>query len=314
MEGMRVLFAGTPDIAVPSLEALVAAGHEVVGVLTRPDAPGKRGKTLHPSPVKVAAKRLGLPVLDPARASAPEAIDEVAALEADVAAVVAYGQILRPDMLAATRHGWVNLHFSLLPAWRGAAPVQRSIMAGDDVTGATTFLIEQGVDTGPVIGRLTETVRPTDTAGDLLERLAVAGAPLLEQSCAALVAGRAVPESQPGDDVSHAEKITREDARVRWDLPAHVVDRTIRGCTPNPGAWTTLPDGSVAKLGPVTPIQGAGPAVPGQVALVDGHVLVGTGTGPVALGTIAPSGKKPMDAAAWWRGARLGESAQLGEA
>ncbi len=314
MEGMRVLFAGTPDIAVPSLEALVAAGHEVVGVLTRPDAPGKRGKTLHPSPVKVAAERLGLPVLDPPRASAPEAIEEVAALGADVAAVVAYGQILRPDMLAATRHGWVNLHFSLLPAWRGAAPVQRSIMAGDDVTGATTFLIEQGVDTGPVIGRLTETVRPTDTAGDLLERLAVAGAPLLEQSCAALVAGRAVPEPQSGDDVSHADKITREDARVRWDLPAHVVDRTIRGCTPNPGAWTTLPDGSVAKLGPVTPVEGPGPAVPGQVALVDGRVLVGTGTGPVALGTIAPSGKKPMDAAAWWRGARLGESAQLGEA
>lgn len=310
---MRVVFAGTPHVAVPTLQAIVDAGHEVTAVLTQPDAPGRRGRQLIPSPIKGAAEELGLTVLTPERASSPEVVEQIKALDADVAAVVAYGQILRPDLLAATRHGWVNLHFSVLPAWRGAAPVQRAIMAGDDLTGASTFLLDEGVDTGPVIGTLTEPIRATDTAGELLERLAGLGAPLMVKSLEALVAGYAAPIPQSTDGVSHAPKITREDAYVVWDRPAHIVDRQIRGVTPAPGAWTTLPDASVAKLGPVTPVD-APASVPGQLRLDGERVLVGTGTTPVALSWIAPAGRKAMDAAAWWRGARLGESAQLGEA
>ncbi|WP_084073095.1 methionyl-tRNA formyltransferase [Demequina sp. NBRC 110052] len=311
---MRLIFAGTPDVAVPSLEALVASPHEVVAVVTQPDARGRRGRALHPSPVKQAAEAHGIPVLDPAKASASEFIAQIAALEADAAAVVAYGQILRPALLAATRLGWVNLHFSLLPAWRGAAPVQRALMAGDDLTGATTFLLDEGMDTGPVLGVLTERIRVTDTAGTLLERLARVGAPLLVQTLSGLEAGALVPEPQPADGVSYAAKLSREDAYVRWDRPAHVVDRQVRGCTPAPGAWTTLPDGQTAKLGPVSPRVGRSVTVPGQMSLVEGEVLVGTGTEPVALSWIAPAGKKAMDADAWWRGARLPEGAALGEA
>ncbi|MDN4486684.1 methionyl-tRNA formyltransferase [Demequina sp. SYSU T00039] len=311
---MRLLFAGTPEIAVPTLQALEDAGHEVVVVLTQPDAPGRRGRTLHPSPVKAHALERGLDVWTPEKASAPDVVERIRALEIDAAAVVAYGQILRPALLDAVRLAWVNLHFSVLPAWRGAAPVQRAIMAGDDVTGASTFVIEKGLDTGPVIGVLTERIRVTDTAGTLLERLAEVGAPLMVQSLEALDSGAARPQPQDDDGVSYAHKLTRDDAYVRWDLSAHLVDRRIRGCTPAPGAWTTLPDGTVAKLGPVSPRPQRGRTAPGQLREEGGEVLVGTGTEPVALGWIAPAGKKPMDAAAWWRGARLGEGAQLGEA
>lgn len=311
---MRLLFAGTPEIAVPTLQALEDAGHEIVAVITQPDAPGRRGRTLHPSPVKVHALERGLDVWTPEKASAPELVARVEGLAIDAAVVVAYGQILRPTLLDAVRLGWINLHFSLLPAWRGAAPVQRAIMAGDDVTGASAFLLEKGLDTGPVIGLLTERIRATDTAGTLLERLATAGAPLVVQALDALDSGAARPQPQDEENVSYAHKLTREDAYVRWDLAAHVVDRRIRGCTPAPGAWTTLPDGSVAKLGPVSPRPQRSGTAPGQLRLEAGEVLVGTGTEPVALSWIAPAGKKPMDAASWWRGARLGEGAQLGEA
>ncbi|WP_062213945.1 methionyl-tRNA formyltransferase [Demequina oxidasica] len=329
---MRLIFAGTPQIAVPTLEALLASEHEVVAVLTQPDARGKRGKTLHPSPVKVAALEHGLPVLTPEKASAPEVIAQVASYKADAAAVVAYGQILKPALLDAVRIAWVNLHFSLLPQWRGAAPVQRAIMAGDEISGASTFIIETGLDTGPVIGTMTERVRPTDTSGDLLERLGVSGAPLMVQSLTALDTGHAGPVAQSPEGISYAHKLTRDDAYVRWDRAAHVVDRQVRGCTPAPGAWTTLPDGSVAKLGPVTLVPDAPTTVPGQVRWGAGMdqpgdsaataamraeftdmVLVGTGTHPVALSWIAPAGKKPMLAADWWRGARLDEAAILGE-
>lgn len=309
---MRVVFAGTPQVAVPTLRAIVAAGHEVVAVITQPDAPGKRRSTPLPSPVSVAARELELPILTPARASDDETVAAIAALDADVAAVVAFGQILSPALLSATRLGWVNLHFSVLPAWRGAAPVQRAILAGDDITGASTFVIEEGLDTGPVIGTLTERIRATDTTGDLLERLAVAGAPLLVQSIEALVNGMAHPIPQADDGVSYAHKITREDALISWERPAHIVDRQIRAVTPAPGAWTTLPDGTVAKIGPVRPRTGA-PLAAGFLR-AEGEVLVGTGSDPVALTWIAPAGKRAMDARDWWRGARLGEAAALGEA
>jgi len=310
---MRVVFAGTPLIAVPTLSAIVDAGHDVVAVLTQPDSRGRRGRDLLPSPVNVAARELELDVLTPAKASDADVVAHIASLEADVAAVVAYGQILRPALLGATAHGWVNLHFSVLPAWRGAAPVQRAIMAGDDVTGASTFVIDEGLDTGPVIGTLTERIRSTDTAGELLERLAGVGAGLMVHSLEALVGGYAAPTAQPEQDVSYAHKLTREDAYVAWDLPAHVVDRRVRGVTPAPGAWTTLPDASVAKLGPVRPRTGLA-LPPGQIAVRGDEVMVGTGTEPVALTWIAPAGRKAMDARDWWRGARLGEAATLGEA
>ncbi len=311
---MRVLFAGTPEIAVPTLDALLSAGADVPAVITRPDAKGRRGVEVRPSPVRVRAEELGIPVLTPARASDPGFVAEVRAMECDAAAVVAYGQILRPALLESVRLGWVNLHFSLLPSWRGAAPVQRAIMAGDDVTGASTFLIEEGLDTGPVLGIVTEAIRPTDTAGELLARLAHVGAPLMLESLRALVAGTANPTPQVGEGLTYAAKLTRADCEIRWDLPAHVVDRRIRGCTPAPGAWTTLPSGAIAKVGPVRARPELPGGTPGTVRGEGSSVVVETGTFPVELGWIAPSGRIAMDAVAWWRGARLGEGAQLGEA
>jgi len=310
---MRVLFAGTPDIALPTLEGILDAGMEVVMVVTRPDATGRRGTTLHPSPVKAFAESRGLVVRTPERASDPGFVDEVTALECDAAAVVAFGQILTPELLASTRLGWVNLHFSLLPAWRGAAPVQRAIMAGDEVTGASTFVIEEGVDTGPVLGSLTEAIGPRDTAGDLLARLAQAGASLMVDSLSMLRDGTASAIPQGEDGVSYASKVTRDEAEVRWDLPAHIVDRRIRGLTPAPGAWTTLPDGRVAKLGPVTPRPDLAGGAAGTVTKVSSAVVVATGTDPVEMSWIAPAGRRATDAEAWWRGARLPEGAQLGE-
>ena len=310
---MRLIFAGTPEVAIPALAALIDAGHEIALVLTQPDATGKRGSRLHPSPVKQYALDHGLAVETPAKASAPEVIERVSGIHADAAGVVAYGKILRPALIAATTHGWVNLHFSLLPAWRGAAPVQRAIQAGDDLTGASTFLIGEGLDTGPVIGQVTERIRPADTAGELLERLAKVGAPLLVDSIEALGGGYAMPQPQTEDGVSHASKLTRDDALVRWELPAHVIDRAIRACSPAPGAWTTLPDGSTAKIGPVMPIDGP-TTTPGLVRSTDEGIVVGTGGQPVMLGWIQPAGKNVMDARDWWRGARWADGVLLGEA
>lgn len=311
---MRVLFAGTPEIALPTLEALVAAGMDVPLVLTRPDAARGRGAALHPSPVKVRAQSLGLRVMAPARATDPVVVDEIEAAACDVAVVVAYGQILDRPLLEATRLGWVNLHFSLLPAWRGAAPVQRAIMAGDEITGVSAFLIEEGIDTGPILGCVTMAIGPRDTAGDLCERLARAGAPLVVDLIPMLADGTASPIPQVDDGASHAAKVTREDCRVRWELPAHIVDRRIRGVTPAPGAWTTLPDGRAAKVGPVMPRSDLPPGQAGTIEKVPGAIVVSTGTDPVELGWIAPAGKAAMPAEAWWRGARLPEGAQLGEA
>ena len=212
---VRVIFAGTPEVAIPSLRALVDSPHEVVAVLTRPDARSGRGRSLLPSPVRAAAEELGLPVLTPTTLRDEAVRAEMAALEPDVVAVVAYGQLVPQDLLDLPTHGWVNLHFSLLPAWRGAAPVQHALLAGDAVTGASTFVIEAGLDTGPVIGTMTETVRPEDTTGTLLTRLADAGAPLLVASLDGLEAGRVTPTPQPGEGVSHAPKVTVDDARVR---------------------------------------------------------------------------------------------------
>lgn len=309
---MRLLFAGTPEVALPSLRALADSAHEVVAVLTRPDARRGRGRTLHPSPVAAWAREHDIPVLTPRTLRDPEVQEEIAALDVDAAPVVAYGALIPPALLEVPRHGWINLHFSLLPAWRGAAPVQHALIAGDDVTGASTFRIEEGLDTGPVLGTLTETVRPSDTSGDLLARLAESGAPLLLVTLDALESGSAVPVPQPADGVSHAPRLEVTDARVEWAAPATAVDRLVRGTTPAPGPWTTAPDGSRLKLGPVKVRTDVDDLAPGAVRAGKKEVLVGTGNGAVELGQVAPAGRSWMVAADWARGARLPEDARLG--
>ncbi|HLS64198.1 MAG TPA: methionyl-tRNA formyltransferase [Ruania sp.] len=307
---MRVLFAGTPAVAVPSLEALLASSHDVVGVLTRPPAPVGRKRVLTPSPVHSAAEAAGVQVITSNRPHEEATLTQLNTLAADVVAVVAYGALVRSPALELPRHGWINLHFSLLPAWRGAAPVQHAIMAGEEITGATTFQIEAGLDTGPVLGTMTETIRARDTSGDLLDRLAHAGAPLLVSTLDALEAGAADPTPQSTQGVSLAPRLTSADAQVDWHLPGHVVDRRIRGCTPAPGAWTML-GGSRFKLGPVRPQRDAQLSAeertlaPGEICASDGSVLVGTGTHPVLLDRVAPPGKGWMAATDWARGARL---------
>jgi methionyl-tRNA formyltransferase len=279
-------------------------------VLTRPDAAsGRRGKP-EPSPVAREALDRGIPVLRPSRPNSPEFVAELAALAPDCCPVVAYGALLRDDLLAVPAHGWVNLHFSLLPAWRGAAPVQAAIAAGDTVTGATTFRIEPSLDSGPVYGVVTEAIRPTDTAGDLLERLALSGAALLSTTLDGIEDGTLVARPQPADGISMAPKITVEQARVRWDLPAAVVERRIRAVTPNPGAWTMIDDLRV-KLAPVQVDAAAPDALPPGAIRVDRKsVWVGTGSEPVRLGQIQPPGKKFMNAVDWARGARLDPAAR----
>lgn len=306
---MRVLFAGTPSAALPSLMALLASRHEVVGVLTRPDAPAGRGRAVTASPVKQAAQDAQIPVLTPTSLRDDEVLAELGALAADCAAVVAYGALLPAAALAIPTHGWVNLHFSLLPAWRGAAPVQHALLHGDEITGATTFRITEGLDTGPVFGTLTESVRPRDTAGDLLQRLATAGAGLLAATLDGIEAGRLDPVPQPAEGVSHAPKLTSADARVRWEHSAVAVDRRIRACTPDPGAWTELA-GSRLRLGPVTACPEAAPA-PGEIRVERARVLVGTASHAVELGEVAPAGKRVMAAVDWARGARLAPDARF---
>lgn len=303
---MRLVFAGTPEPALPALRHLVdSPRHEVVAVLTRPDAAsGRRGKP-EPSPVAREALERGIPVLRPSRPNSPEFVAELSELAPECCPVVAYGALLGDGLLAVPPQGWINLHFSLLPAWRGAAPVQAAIAAGDAITGATTFQIEPSMDSGPVYGVVTETIRPTDTAGDLLARLAVSGAALLSTTLDGVADGTLTPRPQPADGVSVAPKISVEQARVRWDVPAQVVERRIRAVTPNPGAWTLIGDMRV-KLGPVH-LDGVSPEPlpPGVMHVDRTSVWIGTGSEPVRLGQIQPPGKKLMNAVDWARGARL---------
>jgi methionyl-tRNA formyltransferase len=310
---VRVVFAGTPEPAIPSFRRLIeSARHDVIAVLTRPDAAaGRRGRPA-PSPVAQLALDNGIPLLRPPRPNSAEFVAELAELAPDCCAVVAYGALLGDGLLAVPGNGWINLHFSLLPAWRGAAPVQAAIAAGDSVTGATTFQIERSLDSGPVYGVVTETIRPTDTAGDLLGRLSVSGAALLESTVDGVADGILTAVPQPADGVTIAPKITVDEARIRWDLPAHMVERRIRAVTPQPGAWTVIGDQRF-KLGPVS-VQADAPEAlqPGEIRATRDGVRVGTGSGPVILDRIQPPGKKPMIAADWARGARLadGERAQ----
>ena len=310
---MRLVFAGTPEPALCALRRLIASPrHDVIAVLTRPDAiSGRRGKPT-PSPVARLAADAAIPVLTPHRPNSEEFVERLTALAPECCSVVAYGALLRDALLAVPTHGWVNLHFSLLPAWRGAAPVQASVAAGDTVTGATTFRIERDLDSGPIYGVVTETIRPDDTAGELLQRLSLSGAALLESTMDGIADGSLVPVPQPADGVSIAPKITVDDARVRWELPAQAVERRIRAVTPSPGAWTTI-DRARVKIGPVTlkeEAESTDRLQPGQLRVNRHGVRVGTGSQPVLLGQVQPPGKKLMAAADWARGARLDESAR----
>ncbi|MBV9092952.1 MAG: methionyl-tRNA formyltransferase [Streptosporangiaceae bacterium] len=313
---MRVVFAGTPHTAVPALDALLASRHEVAAVLTRPDAPAGRGRRLGPSPVARRAAAAGLELLRPARPRDPQFLDRLRQIAPDCCPMVAYGALIPQAALDIPRHGWVNLHFSVLPAWRGAAPVQHAILHGDDVTGATTFRVVAELDAGPVYGVLTEPVRPDDTTGALLDRLARSGAGLLAGTVDGIEAGTLQALPQPAEGVSFAPKITPDDARVDWKLPGHAVDRLVRACTPQPGAWTEL-DGARLKLGPVS-LAGPedAPALrslgPGEVLAGRREVFVGTGSRPVRLGEVQAEGKRRMAAADWARGLRAGGPVRFG--
>ncbi len=305
---MRLVFAGTPDPALPALDAIVASPHELVGVVTRPDAPSGRGRRLTPSPVAIRAEELGVPVLKPEHPRDPEFQEALRALEPDCCPVVAYGALLPQSALDIPQHGWVNLHFSVLPAWRGAAPVQHALLAGDEVTGATTFRIVKELDAGPTYGLMTERVRPGDTAGDLLARLAEGGAGLLVATLDGIADGSLEAREQGADAVSFAPKITVEDARVDWTEPAMGVDRRVRACTPAPGAWTTY-DGERVKLGPLSTADGALP--PGELLVGKNAVAVGTGSSALKLGLVKAFGKKEMPAADWARGLRIEPGARF---
>jgi len=300
------MFAGTPAVALPALETLLGSSHEVVAVITRPDAPAGRGRVEIESPIARRAAAAAIEVLKPPRPVDPVFQQRLRQLEPECIAVVAYGALVPPSALDIPPNGWVNLHFSLLPAWRGAAPVQHAILHGDEITGATTFLLEAGLDTGPVLGVLTEEIRPRDTAGSLLERLSVAGAGLLLATLDGLASGEVVGVPQRPDGVSLAPKLNPADARVDWPASAMRVDRLIRACTPTPGPWTTFRDRRL-KLGPVLP-TGADGVAAGKVSVVAGpdpSVVVGTGTAAVRLTTVQPEGKPAMAAVDWARGARL---------
>lgn len=289
-------------------------------MLTRPDARSGRGRRLSASPVRRRAEEAGVPVLTPPSLRSAAAVAALAAFRPDCCPVVAYGQLVPAAALRLPRRGWVNLHFSLLPAWRGAAPVQWALLAGDDITGASTFLLDEGLDTGPVLGTLTETVGARDTTGELLGRLATGGARLLVATLDAIAAGSAEARPQPADGVSHAPKLTVAQLRLDWAAPAVAVDRLIRAAWPAPGAWTTF-RGERLKVAPLATAVAMGndaaaaptALAPGEVAAdrTGGAVWVGTGSWPVPLGQLRPAGRALMPAAAWWRGVRAAPGERL---
>lgn len=307
---MRIVFAGTPEPAVPSLQRFIDSDrHEVVAVLTRPDAVAGRGRKVTRSPVGRLADEHGIPVLTPRRPSEPEFIEHLTVLAPDCCPVVAYGALLPQRVLDVPRYGWINLHFSLLPAWRGAAPVQAAIDAGDEMTGASTFQIEAGLDTGPVFGVVTEKIAVTDTAGELLDRLAESGARLLETTIDGVEDGALQAIAQSADGVSYAPKVPVEAGHIRWDIPALSISRRIRSVTPAPGAWTEI-DGTRLKLGPVEMVEEVLPER--TIEVRKSGVFVGTATTAIRLNQVQPQGKRMMAALDWARGARLQPGAVVG--
>ena len=308
---MRIVFGGTPDVAIPSLDALADSRHELVAVVTRPDAPSGRGKKLTASPVAQRAAELGIEVLKPQRPRDEEFVTRLTELAPDCCPVVAYGALLPQRVLEIPRHGWVNLHFSLLPAWRGAAPVQHAILAGDQITGATTFRIVLELDAGPILATVSEPIRPDDTAGDLLHRLSLSGARLLVETLDGIEDGTLTATPQPETDaqVSYASKINVENARIDWTQSAGVLDRLIRACAPAPGAWTTF-RGERFKINSARISDAV--LAPGVLQISKRAVRVGTATQALELDEIQAQGKKPMPAADWARGITFGPEPRLG--
>jgi methionyl-tRNA formyltransferase len=312
---VRVVYLGTPAAAVPPLEALLASAHEVVAVVTRPDRPrDRRGGTPRPSPVKQAALAAAVPVLEPPGGRDPDLPGQLAATGADIGVACAFGYLLPEAVLAALPRGIVNLHFSLLPAYRGAAPVQRALLDGVEVTGVTTFVIDAGMDTGPLLLAAEVAVHPGEDAGALTARLAEVGARLTTETLDALEAGQVEPRPQPGTGASLAPKVTVEEARLDFTWPAGRLADAVRAFTPAPGAWTThrgrrlkLTRAAVAAGGPAPSLD------PGRLALdPEGRLLAGTGDRPLELLELRPEGRRAMTGAEFARGARLGPDEWLG--
>ena len=304
---LKIVFMGTPDFAVPTLEAITGAGHRVVAAYTRAPRPAGRGMAERRSAVHEAAERLGVPVLTPARLRDPDDQATFAAHGADVAVVVAYGLILPKPVLDAPRHGCLNLHASLLPRWRGAAPINRAVMAGDAETGAMVMRMDEGLDTGPVC--LTE--RTSIGPGELHDRLAPLGAGLMVRALAALDAGRLECTPQPADGVTYAAKLTNAETRIDWSLPAQAVHDHVRGLSPFPGAYCEIErGGKVERLKVLRTALAEGTGAPGT-ALDDG-LTVACGTGAVRLVTVQRAGKGPMAAADFLRGTPVAAGTRLG--
>jgi methionyl-tRNA formyltransferase len=297
----RIVFAGSPAVAVPSLAALVASGQDVVGVVTREDSPLGRRRVLTATPVAVAAEERGLPVIRANRLTG-DAASRIAALEPDLGVIVAYGGLVREPLLSLPAHGWINLHFSLLPRWRGAAPVQHAILAGDELTGASVFRLVEGLDEGPVYGTLTQSIGAQETAGHLLVSLAESGAELLSRVVESIAAGTARAEAQEGDP-TFAPKLTSADGRIDWSERASAIDHRIRAVTPEPGASTTV-DGAALKILGAALARDAAPRPPGRIEEEGGRILVGTASEPIELLEVQPAGKRLMPATDWWRGRR----------
>jgi methionyl-tRNA formyltransferase len=308
---VRIVFGGTPDVAIPSLDALADSRHELLAVVTRPDAPSGRGKKLTASSVAQRAVALGIEVLKPQRPRDEGFVNRLNELAPDCCPVVAYGALLPQRVLDIPRYGWINLHFSLLPAWRGAAPVQHAILAGDQITGATTFRIVLELDAGPIFATMREPIHPDDTAGDLLHRLSLSGARLLVDTLDGIEDGTLTPTPQPGTDaqVSYASKIKVEDARIDWTQPAEVVDRLVRACTPAPGAWTTF-RGERFKINSARISDSFLP--PGRLDISKRSVQVGTASQALDLDEVQAQGKRPMAAADWARGVTFEPEPRLG--
>lgn len=306
---LRLVFAGSPAAAVPSLRALADSAHEIVSVITREDSPLGRRAVLTPTPVAVAAEELGLPVIR-ANRLAGAASDAIGELHPDLGVIVAYGGLVREPLLSTPRMGWINLHFSLLPRWRGAAPVQRAIIAGDELTGASVFQLVPELDAGDVYGQLTQPIGALETAGHLLESLSEAGAALLLRVVDNLADGTARAQAQSGD-VTLAPKLLLEDGRVDWAASAPVVASLIRGVTPEPGAFTML-DGARLKIHDAAIARDAPRQGPGELRLDGRRLLIGTGTDPLELITVQPAGGRPMSAPDWWRG-RPGDAGRTAE-
>jgi methionyl-tRNA formyltransferase len=305
VQKLRLVFAGTPAAAVPSLERLAASGHEVVAAVTRPAAPLGRKRVLTPSPVAAAAERLGIPVIEAARLG-DAATAQIRSLAPDLGVIVAYGGLVREPLLSTPVHGWINLHFSLLPAWRGAAPVQHALIAGEAETGASVFRLVPELDAGDVYGMRIHAIAPDATSGRLLEELAVWGAELLAEVVDDIAAGTATATPQQGQP-TFAPKLGIDDARLDWNRPAAEVRARFRGVTPEPGAWTSVDDQrlKVLDLGEARNAPG-GPVsslAPGEIAAVGRSILIGTGTTPLELRRVQPAGRTAMTAGDWWRGA-----------